>query len=110
MAGPITIQDGGLAIQDPNDQLVYAFDWGTSYLADGVSISTSTWTGTAKKPSTATALTTDNTAIAAGNRSTQIRISGGDLGAVYQVANKIVTDESPSQTIERSFYLKVENR
>ena len=110
MAGPITIQDGGLATQDPNDQLVYACDWGASFLSDAASITTSTWTATVIRPSGATALTTDNTSIVSGNRSTQIRISGGQVGALYEVANKIVTDESPSQTIERSFQLKVENQ
>ena len=108
-SGPLTIPDGGLATQDPNDVAVYEVDW-DDFLAEGVTVTTSTWTTTAKRPTDATALTTDNTDILGDSRSTQIRISGGQVGGLYEVANKIVTSESPTQTIERSFRLLIENK
>jgi hypothetical protein len=43
------------------------------------------------------------------SRYTQFRFSGGTLGEVYEISNRIVTGESPSQTIERSFFLEIEN-
>lgn len=44
---------------------------------------------------------------------TQVRLTAGGedfLGRRFEVANKVVTDESPTQTKERSFYVIVENQ
>lgn len=46
------------------------------------------------------------------SRSTQVRLSAGGpdfLGYRFEIANRIVTDESPSQTKERSFFVVIEN-
>lgn len=56
------------------------------------------------------ALTKDSESIlVATNRTTQVRLSGGTLGQLYEVANKIVTSETPSQTKEKSFRVLIEN-
>lgn len=52
---------------------------------------------------TDTPLTKDNESIVAGLRSTQVRLSGGRAGQKYQVTNRIVTNETPTQTEERTF-------
>jgi hypothetical protein len=110
MSGPTTIRDGDLATKDPNDIRVFVFDWDAEHLAVGVTISTNSFTITALEPTTDTALTKDSESILAGNRKTQLRLTAGTLGARYQIANKIVTNESPAQTFERSFFLRVEEK
>lgn len=120
----VTILTGGQVTKDPADVKVYVFDFDTNNLADGVMINTSTWTITALSPSKVdTALTKDSEAtltaaqatlvlkktVALDNRATLVRLLGGTLGQTYEVANKIVTNESPAQTKERSFRVRVEN-
>lgn len=100
----VTIQDGGSVRQDPNDTRLYVFDWDDN-LATAAAISTSTFTVTVLRPTGAVALTKDNESIRSDNRSTQLRLSGAVAGVLYQIANKIVTNESPAQTKERSFQL-----
>jgi len=58
---------------------------------------------------TVTALTKDNESVLVSNRTTQVRLTGGTLGQTYEVANKIVTNESPAQTKEKSFRVLIEN-
>lgn len=106
----ITIQAGGLAVQDPSDIRIYVFDWDRDNLTTGVTIATSVFTVTAIRPSANTALIKDNEAIQAGSRKTQVRLSVGTLDALYEIANKIVTSESPAQTKEQSFQLLIQNR
>ena len=106
----ITIDEGRTTTQDPNDFRVYQFDWDTSNLAAAATISTSAWTLTTLFPSGATALTKDNESIVSGSRKTQVRLSGGSAGATYKIDNQIVTNESPAQTKNRHFLLKVEDR
>jgi hypothetical protein len=110
MPGPTTVQDGTLIRKDPSDVAVYLFDWGTEHLATGVTISTSTWTITALRPTADTALTKDQESIPALSRTTQVRITAGTLGALYQLDNKIVTSETPAQTKERRVYLLIQTR
>lgn len=107
----LTIENGGTAVKDPSDISVYAFDWNTDHLAAGVTISTSTFAVSAVKPTTATVptLNTDSPlGIQAGSRTTKVKVTGGTAGALYRVTNTIITSESPAQTKERSFNLKVE--
>jgi 2-keto-3-deoxy-galactonokinase len=107
-----TISPGQLVVLDPSDIRVFTFDWGTSNLPVGVTISTSTFTITVRKQNGLTALTKDNETIISGNRSTQLRLNAttATLGDKYIVANKIVTSESPAQTKERSFNVLIEDR
>lgn len=107
----ITVRAGGLVAKDPADIKVYVVDWDTENLAMGATISTSTWTITAISPSTTDAvLTKDQESILAGNRKTQVRLTAGTIGQTYEIANKIVTSETPAQTKERSFRILVQNQ
>ena len=106
----VVISPGDLVTKDPADIKVYQFDWDTENLPATVTISTSTFTITAISPSlTDTVLTKDQESILSGNRKTQLRLSVGTVGQVYEIANKIVTSETPAQTKERSFRVLVEN-
>jgi hypothetical protein len=106
----IVIQDGDQVTKDPADIKVYKFDWDTNNLAATVTIGTSTWTITPIYPSTTDAvLTKDQESILAGLRTTQVRLSAGTLGQIYEIANKVVTSETPAQTKERSFRVLIEN-
>lgn len=107
----VTITNGDQVTKDPADSKIYLVDWDTNNLGVGVTIAgTPVWTISAVYPSTTdAALTSDNTSVLAGLRKTQIRLIGGTVGQTYEVANKIVTSETPSQTKERSFRVLVEN-
>lgn len=107
----ITIRDGGLLTKDPSDTLVYEFDWDTQALAEGVTILSSSFTlqGT-RGDITTTPLTKDQESLTGGDRRTQVRLSAGARGSRWRVNNQITTSETPAQTIERSFFLLVEER
>jgi hypothetical protein len=109
----LTVNDGDLILKDPADIAVYAFDWGTAHLATAVTITTSTFAVTAIRPSAATIPTiTDSGSglgIQTGSRSTKVKVTGGTLGALYELSNTIVTNETPAQTKNRMVRLKLEN-
>jgi hypothetical protein len=96
---------------DPSDKRVVEFDWDAEGLPTGVEIDTSTWTITAIKQSGVTALTNDNSSIAADNRSTLTRLlaTTATVGDMYWVSNKIVTNENPVQEIEQRFKVLVQD-
>jgi hypothetical protein len=52
-------------------------------------------------------LTKDNETIVTGNQKTQLRLKAGTLKNRYTVTNRIVTNETPAQTDERSFVLRI---
>lgn len=107
-----TIRAGGLLILDPADKRVIQFDWDTEGLPPGVEISTSSFTISAQLQNGATALTKDQESIVTGNRKTQLRLlaTTATAGDRYLVANQVVTNESPAQTIERQFTALVQNQ
>ena len=107
----ITIRDQDEILKDPADIKVYLVDWDADNLAAAATIVTSSWTITAIGPSqTDTNLTKDSESIVTGSRKTQLRLSAGTLGQTYEIANKIVTNESPAQTKERSFRVRIEQQ
>lgn len=67
--------------KDPNAKLNYTIDWAL-FLPSGQTITTSTWT----VPAGITNVATSNTTTTA-----TIVLSGGTLGATYDVVNHIVT-------------------
>lgn len=104
-----TIHDGGQVVKDPADVSVYEFDWDEENLADGVTITSSTFTVVGIKGDiTETPLTADSESVLTGDRKTQVRLSAGALGSKWRIDNRIVTDEAPAQTKERSFFVKVD--
>jgi hypothetical protein len=100
----VTVSDGNLVTQDPSDVLVYEFDWDDA-LTSTASIVSSIFTLTRLKGPASPALTQDNDDILSNGRGTLIRLSTIAAGAKWRVDNRIVTDESPTQTIERSFFV-----
>lgn len=101
-----TITPGDLVTKDPSAQKVYQYDW-TDYLTDlGETITTSTFTITGDDA----VLTKDNEGIVVGSLKTQLRLLAGTAGRTYTVANKIVTNGSPANTDERSFFVLVQDR
>ena len=105
-----TIRPGDTYVIDPSDKRVVTFDW--SGLASGVEISTSTFTIGTLKQNGLTILTKDNPTIVAGNRGTQVRLDAttATVGDRYTLANAVVTNESPAQTIERQINILVQNQ
>jgi hypothetical protein len=106
----IEIRPDDLVVQGPNEARVYMFDWDRENLASGVTIDASVFTITAIRPPSNTALVKDNEDILAADRKTWLRLSVGTLGAIYRISNRITTNESPAQTKELSFFLKIEYR
>ena len=106
----VTVKPGDQIIKDPSDVRVIVFDWDADNLATSVTIVTSTFTITAVRPAADTALTKDNASILSGTRKTQVRVSAGTVGALYELTNTIVTNESPAQTKEYSIRILVEQR
>jgi hypothetical protein len=107
----IEILDGGLATKDPSDVAVYEFNWDRNNLASSVTISSSAFTLTVLKPVSGDAtLTKDSESILSGSRKTQLRLTGGAVGTLARVDNRIVTNESPAQTKERHFLVKIEQK
>jgi hypothetical protein len=91
------------AAKDPDSTEPYGFDW-TSYLTDlgtGVVITASEWfiTESAESPST---LEIDSDLIQSDQMRTQATFSGGTIGSIYRVTNRITTGSSPVVTDDRS--------
>lgn len=93
----MSVAPGHLFVKDPNAELIYHFDW-TDWLATSAQIAS--YVLTIDGPDTA--LTKDNDTIVTGGKKVQVRILGGTLGKKYNLECKIVTNESPTQTDERS--------
>lgn len=110
-----TIDDGQTLTKDPSDILTYTVDWNAENLAVGATISSQTVTVTAIYPSAVdTALVSTTTGsglgIVGSSRKVALKLSGGTVGQLYQVTSEIVTNETPAQTKQRSFYVLIEQR
>jgi len=97
----MSLTPGELVTQDPDAHLVYGFDW-SAWLADAA-IAASTFAIAGPDE----ALVFDSAAVASGGKQTSLRISGGTLGATYEVVNRITTDETPPQIDDRAFRVQV---
>lgn len=107
MPGPITITDGGHCEKDSDEVLVYQFDYDTLNLASGVALTSA---GTfVLLPAAGITLTKDNETLLAGSRKTSVRLSGGTVGTKYTVINRVTTNETPSQTKEKRFSLRIKS-
>ena len=98
------IHSGGLVTKDPNAIEVFVVDWDQEHLATGVTIVSSSWFIAGRDA----VLTDDQASILSGSRRTALRLSAGTLGYRYTVTNRIVTNESPSQTKDASFDVLIE--
>lgn len=109
----VTVDPGETIVLDPSDVRVVQFDWDTENLATSAIISISTFTITAVRQADILAsLTKDNPSIFAGNRKTQVRLiaSTASVGDEYELANKVTTNESPTQDKEQSVRILIQNR
>lgn len=87
-------------IKDPDAELDYARDW-SAWLADGETISSSTWTiPTGLLPGTGGQITEPTKAT--------VWIKGGTVGQEYAVANRITT--SAGRVDERTFVIRITQR
>ena len=87
-------------IKDSNAVLDYGFDW-SDWLQTGETIVTSTWIN----PDSITVVTSSNLAA-----STVIWVSGGTAGKSYRLTNRIVTNNSPARTDDRTLLIEVQDR
>ena len=108
----LTIRPGGTVVLDPHDKRVIRWDWDSENLGALVSIITSTFSIDAIRQNGLTALTSDNEAIDSGARTTVQRLiaTTATKGDKYRVNNQIVTNESPDQQKERSFYVLIQQK
>ena len=100
-----SIHAGGLIVKDPESIEVFVVDWGLEHLADSVTITTSSWVIEGRD----SALTKDQESILSGSRRTQLRLTAGTEGYRYTVTNRIVTNETPAQTKDASFYVLIQH-
>ena len=106
----VIVRPFALVPKDTNESRLILFDWDDENLAAAAAITTSTWTITRLEPALAldtSTLTKDSESIVTGNRKTQCRISAGTLNGRYRLTNKIVTNESPTQTKEKSIDISI---
>ena len=98
-----TISPGDEVTKDPSAERLYQFDW-DELLTTGAEIASYT---VASPTTPDSALVIDNVALASGNRKVNCRITGGTLRKRYTVMCHIVTNESPTQTEERSIVVRI---
>lgn len=96
---------GTTKYKDTEDIVLYTVDW-TARLTGGTTISTSVWT-VIDPGGIAPTLTATSPSILTGDLITQVLLSGGTPGTRYQVENKVTLTGSPTQTLERSFYMRI---
>jgi hypothetical protein len=87
-------------VKDPGAVLDYSINWAGGYLQSGETLSSSIWT----------IFPADMTQNSASNAAgvTSITVSGGAVGQIYQLTNRITT--SQERTDERSITVRVEHR
>lgn len=98
----MSIAPGTTVTKDPEAEKVYTFDW-SAWLVGAAVITTSTFIISGPD----TALEFDDDVILSPATSTQVLLTGGTIGKTYVVTNRIVTNESPAQTDDKSIKVKV---
>jgi len=107
----MSVTPGSTIPHDPAESLFYVFDW-SDWLVAAATIASSTFTLTGPDA----ALTKDNPDIITGSdefadaTATTVRLTGGTASKTYTLTNTVVTNESPSQTGERSVKITIRNR
>ena len=85
--------------KDPDAVLDYQIDW-SDWLADGESIVTSEWIVTGATIDSEESTATVSTAW----------ISGGSVGTMISLTNRITTDNAPARVDDRTLIIKVTQR
>lgn len=96
---------GTTKYKDTEDNAFYEADW-TLRCVGGTTVSTSVWT-IVDPTGIAPTLVTSNPSILAGDLITQVFLSAGTAGTRYKVENKVTLSGTPTQTLERSFFLRI---
>lgn len=100
---PMTVRPGHLFQQDPDASvLTYEMQW-ADWLATGAQIATSFWV--VSGPDTTLTATNNGFTVNA----TSVQLSNGTMGRRYRVTNQIATNETPPQTEQRSFFVRMVN-
>jgi len=86
-------------LKDPDADLDYGIDW-SDWLPDGDSVQTSTWIITGPDSTLVAGVTSVD-----GNQTT-VWLSGGTLGQVYTVTNRVVTTEGRTDDRSIGFSLR----
>lgn len=89
-------------LKDPEATLDYGIDWGEGYLQEGESLSASSWS-----IFPGSGLTIDSEPPFGASQAT-VFVTGGTVGHIYQLTNRIVTDQG--RTDERSLTIRIKNR
>lgn len=108
---------GDLVVKDPDSDEPYGFDW-SDFIAElgaGSAIASSSWTitgpdATLTKHDTSTSITALIDGVTVTGHFTQLYLTGGTVGRRYTVTNRIVTNNTPPVTDDRSFSVSVANR
>jgi len=93
---------------------MYRFDFGVEHLPEGVTIDAYSFVVSVVRPRVVGGLPVlmefDEDALTSDSRSVDLRLFGGTLGALYRIACHIDTNENPTQTKIKSFYLLIERQ
>lgn len=110
MSDPTVIKHGQTIEKDPADEVVLWFDWTDRLLQDSAALSSFVITisgGDTGGSAPVTVLTYDNHGLVTGNKMVKARYKAGTVGQTYKVTCRVLTNESPAQTFERSFFLEM---
>lgn len=106
----MSLRPGSTVIKDPGASLLYTMDW-SDWLVGGAQIASSAWAIT--YPTGETVATVGTLAMSDEDEDTttaELILSDGTLGKTYRVTNTITTNETPAQTDERSFFVKIQQQ
>ncbi len=99
----MSLQQDGLKSKDPSSTRSGQFDW-SDWFSDAIA-AIATPTVTASGPDSALVISGMQLS---GTRKVNYQLAGGTLGARYTITCRIVTNETPAQTDERSFVVLIE--
>ncbi len=100
----MSLQPGGLITKDPSSTRNGQFNWTAWFEDAGAAIATPTVTVAGPDAS----LVVSGVAVS-NSQKVIYQVTGGTVGVRYTVTCRIVTNESPAQTDERSFTVLMEN-
>ncbi len=89
-------------MRDEDDEEPFGFNWAGIIADEDVTIVTSAWEVEAVTPAGADDLVIDASGTISG-QTTSTPVSGGSAGAIYDLRNRITTNETPPRQWDRSF-------
>lgn len=99
----MSIRPGTTIVKDPNAENVLTWDW-SDYLVGNAQIASDSFI-VSTISGDAAPLVSDNES--SSTTSATHRLTGGTLGKTYQVTHRIVTNETPAQTEDRSIKIAI---